>query len=431
MGKGARTTLQGGSMDFDIRPAEPEEMGQLGLMASYSYGGAFGDGEDNISASGTRPEWTLCAFDPAATNDQGQMLMATSFAAFPFTIRANGRAMAMAGISVVGTRPEYRRRGLVRRIMTQAFAQQRDRGQSIAGLWASQAAIYQRYGFAPAGLNRNYAVDTADIVFLDSNQPLLPVTRHGPAEVLEPLREVYRAFIADRTGYIHRGKSLWLNSVLSEEGGNAVDGPVYVALAGTVQEPRGYVVYTLRAGQVAHRARPQEIKIRDLAYLDMAAYQSLWQFLSRHDLVGRVAWPNAPMDDPAQAMLAEPRMLHTQDTEATWWRVVDAPRALAQRGYGHASSLVLEIAGDDLAPWNNGRWQLQTSGDVDQDSQVSVSQRTPDVRVSMRALAGLLSGMYSAQTLANWGMLSGSPEGIAVANQTFMTNHAPHCPDHY
>lgn len=51
-------------MDFDIRPACPEEMGQLGLMA-------------------------------------------TSFVAFPFTIRANGRATAMAGISVVGTRPEY------------------------------------------------------------------------------------------------------------------------------------------------------------------------------------------------------------------------------------------------------------------------------------------------------------------------------------
>jgi hypothetical protein len=58
-------------MDFDIRPAQPEEMGQLGLMASYSYGGAFGDGEDNISASGTRPEWTLCAFDPGATTEHG------------------------------------------------------------------------------------------------------------------------------------------------------------------------------------------------------------------------------------------------------------------------------------------------------------------------------------------------------------------------
>ena len=58
-------------------------MGQLGLMASYSYGGTFGDGEDNIAAAGTRPEWTLCAFDPAAQTESGQPMMATSFAAFP------------------------------------------------------------------------------------------------------------------------------------------------------------------------------------------------------------------------------------------------------------------------------------------------------------------------------------------------------------
>lgn len=417
--------------EFDIRPAKPEEMGQLGLMASYSYGGAFGDGEDNISASGTLPEWTLCAFDPNLQDVSGQVLMATSFAAFPFTIRANGRAMAMAGISVVGTRPEYRRRGLVRKIMTQAFAQQREQGQSIAGLWASQAAIYQRYGFAPAGLNRSYAIDTADILLQDAVDESLPVTRYRPGEALEAIRDVYKTFIAQRTGYIHRGKSLWLNSVLTESGASAEDGPVYVALAGTTEAPLGYVVYTLRAAKVQHRSRPQEIKIRDMAWLNMPACRSLWQFLARHDLVGRVAWPNAPMDDPAQVMMVEPRMLHIQDTEATWWRVVDVPRALAQRGYNQSGSLVINVAGDDLAPWNNGRWQLQTAPSSDDESQVSESTAAPDIELSPRALAGLFSGMYSARNLANWGMLTGTVSGIAKADTLFATQYAPHCPDHY
>ena len=186
--------------------------------------------------------------------------------------------------------------------MTQAFADQRDRGQSVAGLWASQAAIYQRYGFAPAGLNRGYAIDVADIRLLDSLSEPLPVTRHRPAAVLDAIRQVYKVFIADRTGYIHRGKIAVAEQRVVGDGANGADGPVYVAVAGSLQAPRGYVVYTLRAAQVAHRARPQEIKIRDMAFLDMAACHSLWQFLARHDLVGRVARPNAPMDDPAQAM---------------------------------------------------------------------------------------------------------------------------------
>ena len=417
-------------MAFDIRPAMAEEMGQLGLMASYSYAGAFGDGEDNVAASGTRAEWTLCAFDPDTTDERGQPIMATSFGVFPFTVRANGRAMSMAGISVVGTRPEYRRLGLLRQIMTRAFAEQRDRGQSIAGLWASQAAIYQRYGFAPAGLNRSYAIDTTDIRLLDT-EPYLPVTRHRPSEVLDSIRDTYKAFIAQRTGYLHRGKSLWLNSVVSEEGDSTADGPVYVALVGEPGAPVGYAVYTLRAGKVDNRARPQEIKIRDLAWLDMYAYRSLWQFFARHDLVGRVSWANAPMDDPAPSLLAEPRMLHTQDLEATWWRIVDAPMALAQRGYGTEQSLVLQLTDGDLAPWNNGSWLLQTSGGAGEESQVMATTRTPELKLSVKALAGLFSGMYKARTLANWGQLSADSDAVAKADTIFATTFAPHCPDHY
>ena len=419
-------------MDFDIRSAKAEEMGQLGLMASYSYGGAFGDGEENMAAAGTKPEWTLCAFDRSAQDENGHPLMATSYAAFPFTIRANGRAMAMAGISVVGTRPEYRRRGLLRQIMTRAFAEQRERGQSLAGLWASQAAIYQRYGFAPSGMNRRYDIDTADIALTD--EPAADtntVSRHRPAAALDAIREVYKTFIAKRTGYLHRGKSLWLNAVLSEQAGNAADGPVYVALVGATDAPRGYAVYTLRAGRVGHASRPQEVKIRDFAWLDMDACKSLWQFFAKHDLVGRVSWANAPVDDPAHSLMAEPRMLHTRDSDGTWWRIVDAAAALAQRGYGHAERLVLGIAGDDLAPWNNGTWQLETSGSLADEAQVNVVSDAPDVELSVRALAGLYSGMYSARTLANWGQLSGSEQGIALADRLFSTTFAPHCPDHY
>lgn len=419
-------------MDFDIRSAKAEEMGQLGLMASYSYGGAFGDGEENMAAAGTKPEWTLCAFDRSAQDENGHPLMATSYAAFPFTIRANGRAMAMAGISVVGTRPEYRRRGLLRQIMTRAFAEQRERGQSLAGLWASQAAIYQRYGFAPSGMNRRYDIDTADIALTD--EPAADtntVSRHRPAAALDAIREVYKTFIAKRTGYLHRGKSLWLNAVLSEQAGNAADGPVYVALVGATDAPRGYAVYTLRAGRVGHASRPQEVKIRDFAWLDMDACKSLWQFFAKHDLVGRVSWANAPVDDPAHSLMAEPRMLHTRDSDGTWWRIVDAAAALAQRGYGQADRLVLGIAGDDLAPWNNGTWQLETSGSLADEAQVNVVSDAPDVELSVRALAGLYSGMYSARTLANWGQLSGSEQGIALADRLFSTTFAPHCPDHY
>jgi predicted acetyltransferase len=93
--------------------------------------------------------------------------------------------------------------------------------------------------------------------------------------------------------------------------------------------------------------------------------------------------------------------------------------------------LVINVAGDDLAPWNNGSWQLQTAPGSDNESQVSESMAAPDIEVSPRALAGLFSGMYSARNLANWGMLTGTVSGIAKADTLFATQYAPHCPDHY
>ena len=387
------------SEGFDIRPAMDAEMGQLGLMGSYSYAGAFGDGEDNVVATSTKAEWTLCAFDEAVRTEKDQATMATSFCAFPFTTRVNGKAMAMAGISTVGTRPEYRRMGLLRKIMTRAFAEQKERGQSIAGLWASQAAIYQRYGFTHAGMNRNYAVDTVDIhLSLDKSSAALElpvVTRYTPAQGLDAAREVYKNFIAQRTGYLHRGKSLWLNST---------------------------------SNLVANRARSQEIKIRDFAWLGLAAYQSLWQFIGKHDLVGRVVWANAPIDDPALTLFQEPRMLHSQDTEASWWRIVDAPNALAQRGYSVSEDIKIGIAGDDLAPWNNGCWHLCSDGG---EANVQPSNDEPDVTLSIKDLTSIFCGMHRAQDLANWGWLSGQANAVARLDRLMATQYAPHCPDHY
>ena len=137
------------------------------------------------------------------------------------------------------------------------------------------------------------------------------------------------------------------------------------------------------------------------------------------------------MDDPAQAILAEPRMLHTQDHEATWWRIVDVPKALVQRGYSTTAELVIKLAGDDLAPWNNGTWCLQTFADESMDARVTPVTSPPEVTLSIKTLTGLFSGMYDAQTLANWGMLRGEPGSNREGDCGVRDSVRPHRPDHY
>lgn len=405
-------------MSIEIRPLRADEIGQLGEMGAYAYAGAFGDGPDNITSASNLPEWTLCAMD------NGRLL--SSFCAIPFTMRANGKAMAMAGVTTIGTFPEFRRQGLVRRIHTAAFERMREQGQAVASLWASQAAIYQRYGYAQTSVLRDYQIDTVDVGFFDGDNGRGDVKRYSVGEGFALAKTLYIEFIGTRTGYLHRAKALWQNGPLQEV---AADGPVHIAVSyNAAGDANGYLIYTLRADKVAHSARAQEIKVRDFVWLDQDAYRSLWQWLSRHDLAGRIHWHNAPQDDPATALFLEPRLLHCRDTEGVWSRIVDVEVALSQRGYDSVGELTLQIAGDQIAPWNNGVWQLTVDA---LGAQVASSSRSADLTLDIRALSALMMGAQKATRLAAWGLVQGTQVALQRADALFATRHAAHFPDHF
>ena len=405
-------------MNVEIRPASAEEMGEMGILGGYVYGGSFGDGAQNVIATANLPEWTLCAFVDGK--------LASMFTDIPFTMRANGNAVKLAGVSTIGTQPEYRRQGLVRRIHTRAFGDMRESGQNVAALWASQAAIYQRYGYAMTTLLRRYTVDTVDIRFHDDDGGTGRVARVDLDQAYDVVKGVYIRFIADRFCYLHRAKALWLQNALEPV---EADGPIWVAVCYDADdEPQGYVIYTLRAGKVDHPARGQELVVRDLAWLTPDAYRSLWRFIASHDLVGRVRWSNAPADDPAFEFFMEPRLLNTEDREGAWFRVVDAARALSERGYDQEGALTIDLAADALTPWNDGTWRLETGPD---GARMTPSNERADIELPAKALASLYTGFRSATELANWGLLSGDRHAVAKADALFRTRHAPHAPDHF
>ncbi|MEM7218490.1 MAG: GNAT family N-acetyltransferase [Pseudomonadota bacterium] len=404
-------------MSIEIRPLVAEEMLQIGALGAYVFGGAHGDDADNDMARLHRPEWTLCAVD------DGKLV--SSFIDLPFTMRANGRAMPMCGVTVVGTLPEYRRQGLVRRIHTQALENLREAERPVAGLWASQAAIYQRYGYAPTTALRRYAVDSVDIAFHDDDFGSQRVARVDAETGAAAARALYIEFVKDRSLYLHRSKALWLQNVLNEKQAGK---PLHIALSyDAAGEASGYIVYSLHDEQRDHPTRNQELRVRDFVWLDPDAYRSLWRFIASHDLVGRVLWERAPLDDPAPMLFREPRLLQAQDREGEWLRLVDARRALAGRGYDAEGRISIELASDAMTPWNDGAFELSAAP----DGASTRDQSSGDLRTTARALALLFAGRESATRLRASGLLEADDATVAKADRLFATRHAPHCPDHY
>ncbi len=404
-------------MSVEIRPLTAGEMGQLGELGGYVYGGSFGDGPDNVVATANLPDWTLCALV------DGKLV--SSFTAIPFTMRANGNAVALAGVSTVGTQPEYRRQGFLRRIQTQAFADMRDRGQSLAALWASQAAIYQRYGYAMTTVLRSYRVDTTDISFHDGDWGSGHIERLSVNDAFDVIKSIYIRFVENRTCYLHRSKALWLQNAMEEiEGQGPVHAGVHFDEEGTAD---GYVIYTLRGGKVDHATRGQEIIVRDMAWLSMDGYRSMWEWLKRHDLVGRVSYQTAAADDPAVELFAEPRLLHGVDHEGIWLRIVDATGALEERAYSSEGEISISLTDDPLTPWNNRSIRLEASP----EGAHVTSSKSSDLQMSAKALASLYSGFRTARQLLAWGLIEGEDRAIDTADRLFASSHAPHCPDHF
>ncbi len=405
-------------MTIEIRPASAEEMVQMGAIGSYVYGGAFGDGPDNIMVTANKPEWTLCAFIDGE--------MAASFCTIPFTMRALGRGVPMGGISMIGTQPNHRRKGLVRKLMTRALSDMREAGQAVAALWASQAAIYQRYQFAMTTVQRSYDIDTVDIGFYDGDMGNYEVILTGPEKCFAELKSIYITNANNRICYLHRSSVLWRMNFLDER---EEDGPVRIGLCrDDAGKAVGYVIFSLRADKVSHGSRSQRIKIRDLVALNMDAYRSLWRFIASHDLVGSVQWRNAPLDDPAPELFIEPRLLNMQDNEGLWLRIVDVVKALSQRGYIESGAICIRILDDPLAPWNGGTYLLSASPD---GAEVIKSKDSPDIELSVKALASLYTGFRSARVLASWGLLMGDNHKLALAERIFSSPYLPHCPDHF
>ena len=362
---------------------------------------------------GMRPEFTLCGFEDGK--------LASSYAAWPLTMRFNGEGVPVAGVTSVGTLPIYRRRGYLRKIITTHFEllyEQRER--PIAILWATMAAIYHRYGYAVVSTSISYNIEPRYLEFSFS----LPVTGsfyEVGNDGVTLLVDLYRKFRANRTGYIHRGRAMWDATVLAPPpAGGQLNKVVYQEDG----EPLGYVVYTVEPQ--APPAIGARLIIRDLIWTTISAYWAMWTHFANMDLIGNIVWVRVPSDDPLPHLLLEPRMLHHRSDDGLLGRIIDVERALPTRHYSEESSLTFEII-DSLCPWNCGRWKLETSAD---ESTVNRTSEEPQLVVPITTLAMLVFGQISATEAARMGRLDVREySALSSWDRIMKTAYRPACPN--
>ena len=327
----------------------------------------------------------------------------------------------MGGVTSVGVHPTHRRQGLLARMMGAMLDDCRERGEPLAGLIASESAIYGRFGFGPATDLATYSIDRhrARMQVPPAPARLDLLDRDEAAKVLPDLFERQRR---TRPGEVIRTDGFW------EE--YFVDSPRHERHAGSalffaVGED-GYAAYRATQGDGDGL---ETLVVEELRGTTPEAEAALWQFVLGVDLVGTVKVRRRPLVEPVRWRLADPRQLRLVESEDfLHLRILDLPAAVAARSWSSADRLVLDVGpppapvgGPDPVP---GRWVIEAGPDGAECR--PAGDRAPDLALDVTALGALYLGGHPASLLAAAGRITELTPGAALrADRLFATWPAP------
>ena len=275
--------------------------------------------------------------------------------AFTFDLSVPGGSLPCAGVTVVGTYPTHRRRGVLRAMMRAQLDDVHARGEPIAALWASEETIYGRFGYGIASWAGEVSIPR------EANAFAAPLERRGQVrfvsaeEALDLFAPVWASLSEQRPGVPSRSETWWQTRRLripDEEKGNPRRF-VVLDLDGATQ---AYAIYTTKLG-FEDGASTGKLEVLEAVGVTPQSTAEIWRFLLDVDWMATVRVGLLPPDHPLFLLLATPRRVRYRMGDGLWVRLVDVGAALSGRAYTGDGSVVFEVR-DEFCPWNEGRWRL-------------------------------------------------------------------------
>jgi predicted acetyltransferase len=289
-------------------------------------------------------------------------------------------------------------------------------GEPVAALWASEGAIYGRFGYGTAVRNAHLTARRPGARLTAPPAAGDPLRAGPAADHVEHMRAVHERVRGERPGMLDRPGAWWTARLNDPESDRKGAQPLQ-ALA----VPDGYALYAVR-GDHDDEGPAGEVRIRELVAATPAARALLWDFLLDQDLTRTVTWALAPADEPLWLMLTDPHAVRLLVGASLWVRIVDLPAALSARGYAGDPDVVLDVS-DAFCPWNAGRYRLAGGGCEPTDAD-------PDLALDAAALgAAYLGGTLLADLAAAGRVTELRPGALARASAAFRGEVVPWCPE--
>lgn len=366
----------------------------------------------------------LVELDRALAAYDGQRVVGTA-GMFSMQVTVPGGELPMGGVTMVGVHPTHRRRGVLREMMRQQLEAMHRRGEPLAGLWASEGAIYQRFGYGMATLGARFEIDRSRTGFREPVEDTGSLRLVDATEAARSLPAVFAQVRPLRGGTFDRSEAWWQSEFFYDPEHHRNGGsPMALLLHETDGQPTGYARYRLFP-EWDERGPKSTLEVHEAVATSPMATRQIWRYLFDVDLVATIRARNLPADHPLPLILAEPRRLGWRVADAMWLRLVDLVAALEGRHWSTGGRLVLDVA-DESCPWNRGRWELQVD---DGRGRVTATTDTADLALDIRDLGAAYLGGVQVASMVQAGRITELSEGAADrADAMLRVPLAPWCP---
>ena len=405
-----------GVTDYEIRRIGPDEARPVAdTVRAALLGGAISD-ED---AEWGRQTWAEGRFLAAFEGDRciGHVGSFDGDSTVP-----GGARLRTAGVTRVGVLPTHTRRGLLTTLMTRLLDQEHEAGSVVATLWASETAIYGRFGFGHASNTQSIAIDAAAARPL-SSAPIGSTRLLDRSELDDVVPALYDRVARWRPGSMSRQAWMWdrsLKAARKPASRNTSPG-AYVAVHSDARGvDDGYVHYEVswtprRAGKIVGTGT-----VHDLWAADARTETELWRYLLGIDLVATWHGEAQPVDEATRHVLADGRAYGiTQRFDELWLRILDVDAALSARRYGPANESVVIGVADERFAANTGAWRISASGATRADAE-------PDVVVDIATLSATYLGGMPWSELRDAGIVSADAP-VVLLDALFVEHPGPYC----
>jgi predicted acetyltransferase len=328
-----------------------------------------------------------------------------------------GAIVGHAAVTHIGVLPSFTRKGVATELVRHQLRDIAARGEVVATLRASEATIYERYGYGVANSSQTVEIQTARAALRPGVGAGGPVRLLDNARVWDVLPRIYAQNRPSRPGTIDRPDVWWQGVRLRTE---SSPGPWYVAVHGEPGAETGFARYRPTDTATWFVSDQRTIVVEDFFAPNLEAYLGLLRFLLGLDLIDRVIFWMLPLDDPLPWLLLDRRAAKvTAVHDETWLRVVDVEKALTARQYDGDGTVTVAVE-DPLLPDNSISVRIEGGA----------AERTDgpsQIRLGVEGLGAVLLGGATWRSLVAAGLArSDDPALVDVADRLFAVRVAPY-----